>query len=186
MSFSKLFKVDINNNVGNATDSTDFEDISFGEYCKNNQIEPLDKPNKIYHKPKSIAPKVIQSISKNNDISDYFSEYVAHAEFSQSNQKHLIKALKNGKYKITASIDLHNNTQSRAMNLLEIFLNNHSTPSGCCLKIIHGKGLGSANGVSVLKNMVRRYLEHNSRVLAYVSASINQGGDGVTLVKLRN
>ena len=182
MSFSSLFKGEMKNFE---LVKDDADDVSFSEYCVANQIKPLNQTSKIYHKPKLTTMKSVQLLNVNNDSPSYFNECDVHSEFSQNNQRHLIKALKSGKYKIIATIDLHNNTQGRAMQLLESFLNNHGTPSGCCIKIIHGKGLGSANGVSVLKNMVRRYLEHNNLVLAYSSGNINQGGDGVTLVKLR-
>ena len=182
MSFNKLFMEQFIQSVAQQNDA---DGNLFSEYCVQNQVEPLNKPTEIYHKHKKSMQKIIPQLYSIDTSTDYFSDYVADVEFSQKNQQHLIKALKNGKYKIIASIDLHNNTQSRAMRLLEIFLENNSTPSGYCIKIIHGKGLGSANGISVLKNMVRRYLEHNKNVLAYTSGNTNQGGDGVTLVKLR-
>ena len=185
MSFSKLLKSQFTPAVDKSEDEV--ADISFAEYCAQNQIKQLNDSNKIYH-PQRIAPQKRHVVTDNQSLQgfDAFSDYVAHAQFSRSDQKHLIKALQQGKYKIIASIDLHNNTQARALHLLERFLENHSTLSNSCLKIIHGKGLGSADGIAVLKNMVRRYLEHNVRVLAYTAGSANQGGDGVTLVKLRD
>ena len=182
MSFNKLFMGQF---VHVSPELNEENDKLFSEYCEQNQVKPLNNSNEIYHKPKKDVQKIIPSLNLVNTDSNYFNDYEVRAEFSQADQQHLIKYLKNGKYKIIASIDLHNNTQSHAMRLLEIFLENNATPSGYCLKIIHGKGMGSLNGVAILKNMVRRYLEHDKNVLAYTSGSTHQGGDGVTLVKLR-
>jgi DNA-nicking Smr family endonuclease len=186
MSFSKLLKAQFAQTVDKSEDKV--EDISFTEYCAKNQIKQLNDSNKIYH-PQRIATKKRHIVVADNEYLqswDAFSDYAAHTQFNRSDQKYLIKALQQGKYKIIASIDLHNNTQARALHLLERFLENHSTVGNSCLKIIHGKGLGSVDGIAVLKNMVRRYLEHNVRVLAYTDGGKKQGGDGVTLVKLRD
>ena len=53
-----------------------------------------------------------------------------------------------------------------------------------CVRIIHGKGLGSG-GVPILKNLVDRLLRQRNDVLAYHSAPPAQGGTGAVLVLLR-
>jgi DNA mismatch repair protein MutS2 len=46
------------------------------------------------------------------------------------------------------------------------------------VRIVHGKGTGA------LRSAVRQQLAHHPLVKSYTSAPPNEGGDGVTIVKL--
>jgi DNA-nicking Smr family endonuclease len=50
------------------------------------------------------------------------------------------------------------------------------------VRIIHGKGLNSPDGVPTIKNMVDRLLRQRADVLAFHSAPPAQGGTGAVLV----
>jgi DNA-nicking Smr family endonuclease len=54
-----------------------------------------------------------------------------------------------------------------------------------CVRIIHGKGLSSHQKLPVLRNKVRRWLQHKDEVLAYCEPRPNGGGSGAVLVLLR-
>ncbi|HCY38868.1 MAG TPA: DNA mismatch repair protein MutS, partial [Neisseriales bacterium] len=103
-------------------------------------------------------------------------------EYFRFGQRNLPKELRSGKYPIRAVLDLHNYTKAHALNILERFLEN-AQPS-VCLKIIHGIGLNSANNEPVLLGTVRKYLEQHPQVLAYSYGAPQQGGMGITLVKI--
>ena len=157
----------------------------FATYCENNFVKPISQDKIILKKAAQTSkPKVIyqdeilnQNISQfDNSLSEYFVD----------GQKLVARNLRLGNYKIIACIDLHNHTQILAMLKLEQFILASATKGNTCLKIIHGKGLNSSGGNGILKHMVRRYLEQNIRLLAYTAASAHDGGDGVTLVKLKN
>ena len=60
----------------------------------------------------------------------------------------------------------------------------HGAGSGC-VRIVHGKGRYSAEGVPVLKNLVDRLLRQRGDVLAFHSAPAAQGGTGAVLVLLK-
>ena len=71
-----------------------------------------------------------------------------------------------------------------AENWLREFLR-HALDEGIgCVRIIHGKGRYSAEGVPVLKNLVDRMLRQRADVLAFHSAPAAQGGTGAVLVLL--
>ena len=54
-----------------------------------------------------------------------------------------------------------------------------------CVRIIHGKGLGSGGKGPVLKQEVNRLLRHWKQVLAFVSARQIDGGTGAIYVLLK-
>jgi DNA-nicking Smr family endonuclease len=54
-----------------------------------------------------------------------------------------------------------------------------------CVRIVHGKGLGSPNRESVLKGELRRWLPQQLEVLAFAQAPAAQGGGGALLVLLK-
>jgi len=53
-----------------------------------------------------------------------------------------------------------------------------------CLRVVHGKGLSSPGGASVLRPLMAHLLGHRDDVLAFASAPSGQGGSGATLVLL--
>lgn len=56
---------------------------------------------------------------------------------------------------------------------------------GQCVRVIHGKGLGSREGLPVLKQVIRTWLRHHPHVPAFCEADEARGGAGALLVLLR-
>ena len=54
-----------------------------------------------------------------------------------------------------------------------------------CVRVIHGKGLGSVNREPVLKGKVLRWLTQRDDVIAFCQAGPMDGGSGAVLVLLR-
>ncbi|RZJ50981.1 MAG: DNA mismatch repair protein MutS, partial [Acidovorax sp.] len=54
-----------------------------------------------------------------------------------------------------------------------------------CLRVVHGKGLGSPGKSPVLKSRVQRWLVQKSEVLAFVQARPIDGGAGALVVLLQ-
>ena len=96
----------------------------------------------------------------------------------------VLKRLGQGHYAAQDELDLHSATAAAAEALLRRFLQDARANGLPCVRIIHGKGLGSG-GVPILKNLVDRLLRHRNDVLAYHSAPAAQGGTGAVLVLLR-
>ncbi len=55
-----------------------------------------------------------------------------------------------------------------------------------CLRVIHGKGLGSPGRQSILRRLVRGWLMQRNEILAYCQAAPRDGGEGALLVLLRS
>ncbi|MBU6503950.1 MAG: Smr/MutS family protein, partial [Burkholderiales bacterium] len=54
-----------------------------------------------------------------------------------------------------------------------------------CVRVVHGKGLGSPGKTPVLKSRVHGWLIQKSEVLAFVQARPAQGGAGALVVLLQ-
>lgn len=99
-------------------------------------------------------------------------------------QPRVLKKLARGEYAAGDELDLHGIDAKTAENWLREFLR-HALDEGIgCVRIIHGKGRYSAEGVPVLKNLVDRMLRQRADVLAFHSAPAAQGGTGAVLVLL--
>ena len=95
----------------------------------------------------------------------------------------VLKRLAQGQYAAQDELDLHHATAAGAEALLRAFLLDARDRGAHCVRVIHGKGLGSG-GVPVLKNLVDRVLRQRGEVLAFHSAPPAQGGTGALLVLL--
>ena len=54
-----------------------------------------------------------------------------------------------------------------------------------CVRVVHGKGLGSKDRMPVLKAKVRAWLAQREEVLAFCQARPAEGGSGALIVLLR-
>jgi DNA-nicking Smr family endonuclease len=96
-----------------------------------------------------------------------------------------MRMLTRGSYAIQAEIDLHGMTLAEAKPRLEKFVYRCAGNDKLCIRIVHGKGLGSGNRGPVLKKGVDRWLRKWDVVLAFVSARQVDGGTGAVYVLLK-
>lgn len=97
----------------------------------------------------------------------------------------VLQRLRRGLYAAEEELDLHGADSHAAERMLREFVRTAVRSGLGCIRIVHGKGLGSGTGVPVLKNLVDRALRQRSEVLAFHSAPAAQGGTGAVLVLLR-
>ena len=95
-----------------------------------------------------------------------------------------IRKLKKGGFSIQAEIDLHGMTLAEAKPRLRRFIKNNIDINRLCVRVIHGKGLGSGERGPVLKNAVNSWLRRWNEVLAFVSTKQTDGGTGAIYVLL--
>lgn len=96
-----------------------------------------------------------------------------------------MRMLTRGSYSIQAEIDLHGMTLAEAKPRLERFVHRCASNNKLCIRIVHGKGLGSGDRGPVLKRGVDRWLRKWDVVLAFVSARQVDGGTGAVYVLLK-
>lgn len=95
-----------------------------------------------------------------------------------------MRKLKRGGFSIQAEIDLHGMTLAEAKPRLKLFIQDSIMINRLCVRVIHGKGLGSGNRGPVMKNAVNSWLRKWNKVLAFTSTKQTDGGTGAVYVLL--
>ena len=101
-------------------------------------------------------------------------------------QQKQVKRLRRGQIPIAAEADLHGTRIHEARELLEEFLRDCRAEGLRCVRVIHGKGLGSRDGHAVLKWQVDSWLRQHDGVMAFCTAQPRDGGTGAVYVLLKS
>ena len=96
-----------------------------------------------------------------------------------------MRQLARGRFSVQAEIDLHGMTVAEAKPRLSDFIEECLRQGLRCVRVVHGKGLGSGQRGPVLKNSVNAWLRKWDSVLAFVSARQVDGGTGAVYVLLQ-
>ncbi|GJG93671.1 Smr/MutS family protein [Cupriavidus pauculus] len=97
----------------------------------------------------------------------------------------VIKKLRRGEWVPQDKVDLHGLRSDEAREALANFLRRSVRNGVRCVRVIHGKGIGSPDKLPVLKGKVRSWLVQKEEVIAFVQARESQGGAGALMVLLR-
>ena len=81
--------------------------------------------------------------------------------------------------------DLHGLRSDEARDALGSFIREAHKQGIRCVRVVHGKGLGSPGKAPVLKEKVHRWLVQKAEVVAFVQAQPAQGGAGALVVLLQ-
>ncbi len=93
--------------------------------------------------------------------------------------------LRKGHWSIQAHLDLHGLRTDAARERLGAFVREACLAGLRCVRVVHGKGLGSPGKTPVLKNKVHAWLVQKNEVLAFVQARPADGGAGAVVVLLK-
>jgi DNA-nicking Smr family endonuclease len=99
--------------------------------------------------------------------------------------RQVLRRLRRGHWVVQAQLDLHGMNRDEAREAVGSFLREAVRHARRCVRIVHGKGLGSKNREPVLKGKVRVWLARREEVLAFCQAPAPQGGAGAVLVLLK-
>jgi len=99
--------------------------------------------------------------------------------------RRILTDLRRGRWVLQAELDLHGLNRDEARSALAEFLRLCLLRGQRCVRVIHGKGLGSPGKESILKRLSRGWLAQREEILAFCQASPNQGGSGALMVLLR-
>lgn len=97
----------------------------------------------------------------------------------------VLKRLRRGQWSIQGQVDLHGLRRDEAREALGAFLREAGRQGWRCVRVVHGKGLGSPGRKPVLKAKVRSWLVQKNEVLAFVQARGDEGGAGALVVLLQ-
>ncbi len=96
----------------------------------------------------------------------------------------VLRKLRRGHWVVEDHLDLHGMNRLAAAVSVNEFLRRSMARRLRCVRIVHGKGLGSHNREPVLKGLLRKWLLTRGEVLAFSQAPAVHGGSGAVLVLL--
>lgn len=97
----------------------------------------------------------------------------------------VVRKLRQGDWSIQAELDLHGQRTGEARQTLATFIREAHKNGLRCVRVVHGKGLGSPGKTPVLKSRVHSWLVQKNEVMAFVQARPAEGGAGALVVLLR-
>lgn len=157
-------------------------------------VAPLAEPGKITHSRKRPQPIPQQApcdaqFASADSLSDYIPLEIEAGDawsFMRPGVSHqTLRRLRRGYWGIQAQLDLHGFIRDQARLELIAFLNASGQRGFRCVRVIHGKGLGSKDRGPVLKTLVGSWLAQRDDVLAFCQARAEDGGSGAVLVLLK-
>ena len=95
------------------------------------------------------------------------------------------RKLRKGHWSIQRELDLHGLRREDAREALAAFVREAHKQGIRCVRVVHGKGLGSPGKMPVLKSKVQSWLIQKNEVLAFVQARGDEGGAGALVVLLK-
>ncbi len=165
----------------------------FLQAVKNARPLNVDVPFTEKTYPKPIAKQFIRDEKQalKDSLSDEF--YPAHELESGEELLYLrtgqspdvLSKLRRGFWVVQAQIDLHGLISDEAREYVAEFLGSCKKRNIRCVRIVHGKGLGSRNREPVLKHKLRNWLMQKDEVIAYAQAKPEDGGSGAVIVLLK-
>jgi len=95
------------------------------------------------------------------------------------------RKLRKGGWTIQGELDLHGLRREDAREALAGFIRDAHRRGWRCVRVVHGKGLGSPGKTPVLKGRVQSWLIQKNEVMAFVQARADEGGAGALVVLLK-
>jgi DNA-nicking Smr family endonuclease len=159
-------------------------------------VRPLPSHGKVHHVPEPPAPIPAQRQLDDQRvlkeaISDHFdASTLLEVDEAMSFRRpgigiDVARKLRRGHWSIQREIDLHGFRTEDAREALAAFLREALRQGLRCVRVVHGKGLGSPGKTPVLKGKVHGWLVQKDEVLAFVQARADEGGAGAVVVLLK-
>ena len=131
------------------------------------------------------AAALKESLSDEVDVSSLLDTDAALSFLRPGVGPDVAQKLRRGKWAIQRQVDLHGLRTDEAREALGQFIRESHKQGIRCVRVVHGKGLGSPGKTPVLKDKVHRWLVQKAEVAAFVQAQPAQGGAGALVVLLQ-
>ena len=159
-------------------------------------VRPLPHHRRVIHPPAPVSTEPRQRQLDEHAVmrealSDEFDvETLLHTDEALSFRRpglgpDVTRKLREGDWSIQKHIDLHGLRTDEAREALGRFVREAHQLGLRCVRVVHGKGLGSPGRTPVLKGRVQRWLVQKKEVLAFVQARPAEGGAGALVVLLK-
>lgn len=157
-------------------------------------VAPARPTNRVTHPASPPPPVPVQRLEDERAVLEELSRLAAGADDIEIEEDHaylrpglpreVLRKLARLHWVVQDELDLHGLTGDEAALATARFLAEGVRRGLRCLRVIHGKGLGSVNREPVLKGRIRKLLARKSEVLAYCEPPPAHGGGGAVIVLL--
>ncbi|WP_373684517.1 Smr/MutS family protein [Ramlibacter montanisoli] len=160
------------------------------------KVERLREHGRVHHAPDPVAPIPAQRqlddqrVLKEAISDEFDASTLLEVDDALSFRRpgvgiDVARKLRRGEWTIQSEIDLHGLRTDDAREALAAFLREAMRQGVRCVRVVHGKGLGSPGKTPVLKGKVHSWLVQKDEVLAFVQARGDEGGAGAVVVLLK-
>jgi DNA-nicking Smr family endonuclease len=158
-------------------------------------VQPLPDKRQALHKKEQAMPRAMQyqkdekavlkeAISDEFDVSTLLETDELLSFRRPGIGPDVTRKLRRGDWSIQRQLDLHGLRRDDARESLSIFIREAHRQGIRCVRVVHGKGLGSPGKAPILKSRVHSWLVQKDEVLAFVQAKPADGGAGALVVLL--
>jgi DNA-nicking Smr family endonuclease len=160
------------------------------------KVQPLAPHGRKDHAPRHHPPHprqrelddqrvLAQSVSDEIDVESLLDTDEALSYRRPGVGPDVLRRLRRGEWVLQSELDLHGHRVDEAREELAAFLKEALKRGLRCVRVVHGKGLGSKDRQPVLKSKVRAWLLQRDEVIAFCQARAAEGGSGALVVLLR-
>ena len=158
-------------------------------------VKPLPDKRKLHHKAEPKLPTVMQyQVDEKAVLKEAISDEFDVGTLLECGEQlsfrrpgigpDVTRKLRRGDWSIQRQIDLHGLRRDDAREALSLFIREAHQQGIRCVRVVHGKGLGSPGKAPILKSRVHSWLVQKNEVLAFVQAKPADGGAGALVVLL--
>jgi DNA-nicking Smr family endonuclease len=171
-------------------------EASFHREMQALDVKPLQPHGRHHRKPAHPEPHPVSrkrddadvlqaSVSDDIDVESLLDTDEALSYRANGIGPDVLRKLRRGEWSIQSEVDLHGHRVDEAREALVAFLKQALKRNQRCVRVVHGKGLGSQGKTPVLKGKVRAWLVQREEVIAFCQARPAEGGSGALVVLLR-
>jgi DNA-nicking Smr family endonuclease len=160
-------------------------------------VRPLKTAERVVHEPAKPSPRprqheldeaaaVVESLHGPLGIDALLAIGEADAFLRPGLPRGVLRDLRRGRWTIRNHLDLHGLNRRQAHEEIARFLAESVRAGKRCVRVVHGRGLGSPGREGVLRQLVKSWLSRSKDVLAFCHPPPNDGGEGALWVLLRS
>jgi DNA-nicking Smr family endonuclease len=157
---------------------------------------PLRAPQRISFEAPKPSPRPVQreldeaaaiteSLHGPFDIDDLLAIGDVDSFLRPGLSRNVLRDLRRGRWSIQNHTDLHGLNRHEAHDEVSRFLAESNQYGKRCVRIVHGRGLGSPGRSGILRQLVKGWLIRRKDVLAFCHAPSCDGGEGALWILLK-
>ena len=157
---------------------------------------PLPAVGRVVHEPPKPSPRprqreldeaavIAEALHADLSIDDLLAIDTADSFLRPGLPRSVLRDLRRRRWSIQAHTDLHGLNRHEAHEEINRFLAEAGHAGKRCVRIVHGRGLGSPGRTGILRQLVKGWLARRRDVMAFCHAPPCDGGEGALWVLLR-